>query len=72
MTKTITDAFEPYIGTVEYNGIVKTIQEWFYGDLVKASWCATSCSFFADQVGPPASGFSTPSDIRRCGHRGRC
>lgn len=51
MTKTITDAFEPYIGTVEYNGIVKTIQEWFYGDLVKASWCATSCSYFADQVG---------------------
>lgn len=51
MPKTITDEFEPYIGTKEYYGIVKTIQEWFYGDLVKASWCATSCSFFANQVG---------------------
>lgn len=51
MSKTITAAFTPYIGTVEYNGIVKTIQEWFYGTLIKASWCATSCSYFADQVG---------------------
>lgn len=51
MSKTITDAFEPYIGTTEYHGIVADIQRWFYGDLVKASWCATSVSFFANQVG---------------------
>lgn len=49
--KTITDAFAPYVGTKEYDGIVATIQKWFYGDLVKASWCATSVSYFADQIG---------------------
>lgn len=49
--KTVTDMFEPYIGTKEYNGIVKTIQEWFYGDLVKASWCATSMSYMLNQLG---------------------
>ena len=51
MKKTITDAFEPYIGTVEYNGVVAEIQEWFYGWLIKDSWCATSVSYFANQVG---------------------
>lgn len=51
MKKTISDAFKPYIGTIEYNGIVAKIQRWFYGDLVKASWCATSVSYFANEVG---------------------
>lgn len=51
--KTITDLFEPYIGTVEYNGIIADIQRWFYNtkDVVHASWCATSVSFFADKAG---------------------
>ena len=49
---TVTDKFQPYIGTKEYNGIVGTIQRWFYGgDLVKASWCATSMSFFMHEMG---------------------
>lgn len=51
MSKTITDAFEPYIGTKEYNGIVRDIQVWFYGTLLKQSWCATSVSYFANQIG---------------------
>lgn len=38
-------------GTVEYNGIIKDIQEWYYGSLVKAAWCATALSYFANQVG---------------------
>ena len=49
--KTVTDAFEQYKGTKEYDGIVATIQRWYYGDLVKASWCATSMSYFANQLG---------------------
>ena len=48
---TVTDAFAPYIGTVEYNGIVATIQKWYYGSLVKDSWCATSMSYFANTLG---------------------
>lgn len=48
---TVTDAFAPYIGTVEYNGIVATIQKWYYGSLVKDSWCATSMSYFANSLG---------------------
>lgn len=49
--KTITEAFLPYIGTREYNGIVAEIQRWYYGGLVKASWCATSVSYFANEIG---------------------
>lgn len=48
---TLADMFEPYIGVTEWNGIVRTIQEWYYGGLVKASWCATSVSYFANQMG---------------------
>lgn len=49
--KTLTDMFKPYIGTHEYNGIVATIQEWFYGYVYKGAWCATSMSYFANQLG---------------------
>lgn len=45
------EAFTPYIGTREYDGIVATIQKWFYGYLEKDKWCATSLSYFADQCG---------------------
>lgn len=48
---TIVDEFNKYIGTVEYNGIVATIQTWFYGTLVKDAWCATSTSYFANVAG---------------------
>lgn len=49
--KTVTDLFEPYIGTREYNGIVAEIQTWFYGYVYKASWCCTSMSFFLNRIG---------------------
>lgn len=48
---TIISEFEKYIGVHEYEGIVATIQRWYYGTLVKDAWCATSTSYFADRVG---------------------
>lgn len=51
---TITDLFEPYIGTKEYDGVIAEIQEWFYGThgtIVRAPWCATSVSYFANKDG---------------------
>lgn len=48
---TLADLMADHRGETEYNGIVKTIQEWYYGSLVKASWCATAVSYFADQLG---------------------
>lgn len=49
--RTLADCFEEYEGTKEYNGVVAHIQRWYYGSLVKAAWCATAVSFFADQLG---------------------
>lgn len=51
--KTVTDLFEEHIGTQEYNGIVATIQKWYYGPgkIVKDSWCASSMSYFMNQLG---------------------
>lgn len=43
--------FAKYRGTKEYEGIVADIQKWYYGSLVKASWCATSLSYFANILG---------------------
>lgn len=43
---TLADMFAPHAGTHEYDGIVAEIQKWYYGSLVKASWCATSVSYF--------------------------
>ena len=45
--------FKQFEGTKEYDGIVAQIQKWYYGSLVKASWCATAISYFADQLGIP-------------------
>ena len=50
-TITITDCFAQHIGVREYDGIVADIQRWYYGYVYKASWCATSCSYFANEVG---------------------
>ena len=47
---TIADLMHNYLGTKEYKGIVKTIQEWYYGTLIEASWCATAVSYFANQL----------------------
>lgn len=49
--KTIIGEFEKYIGVHEYEGIVATIQTWYYGYVKHDAWCATSTSFFADRVG---------------------
>lgn len=38
-------------GDVEYTGFCKTVQEWFYGTLVKSAWCATAISYLAEQTG---------------------
>lgn len=48
---TLADSMKPYRGVTEYNGIVADIQKWYYGSLVKASWCATGVSYFADLIG---------------------
>lgn len=47
----IFDGFDAYRGVKEYDGIVAKIQEWFYGSLVKDSWCATSLCYFAHKAG---------------------
>lgn len=49
--KTITDMFAPYIGTREYNGIVRNMITWYYGRFAQVAWCAISCSYMADQLG---------------------
>lgn len=49
--KNLVTLFMKYLGTKEYNGIVADIQKWYYGRLVKASWCATSVSYFANCLG---------------------
>lgn len=47
----IAAGFEVNEGVKEYDGIVATIQTWFYGHLVKASWCATSMSYMMQAAG---------------------
>lgn len=51
MSTTIVDEFSKYIGVHEYDGIVATIQRWYYGSLVRDAWCATSTSYFANVAG---------------------
>lgn len=38
-------------GDTEYNGFVATVQKWFYGSVVRASWCATTISYLLAKVG---------------------
>lgn len=49
--KTIIGEFEKYIGVHEYDGIVATIQTWYYGYVKHDAWCATSTSYMANQAG---------------------
>ena len=49
--KTLTDMFEPYIGTREYNGIVREMITWYYGGFSPVAWCAISCSYMAHKLG---------------------
>lgn len=48
---TIATELAKYRGTTEYNGIVADIQNWYYGKLIQASWCATTVSYFANKLG---------------------
>lgn len=48
---TVSDVYYHYLGTKEYDGIIATIQRWYYGTLVKDSWCATSMSWALAQLG---------------------
>lgn len=48
---TLADIISNYIGTKEYEGIVDTIQKWYYGKTYMFPWCATLISYFANQLG---------------------
>lgn len=45
---TIADFMEQKEGAKEWDSTVTEIQKWFYGNLSKTAWCATSLSYFAD------------------------
>lgn len=47
----IAEGFEVNDGVKEYEGIVATIQTWYYGHLVKSAWCATAMSFMMNSAG---------------------
>lgn len=49
----IAAGFEVNKGVKEYDGVVATIQTWFYGHLVRASWCATAMSYMMQAAGLP-------------------
>ncbi|MCM1439813.1 MAG: hypothetical protein NC131_11530 [Roseburia sp.] len=50
--KTVVDILEPYIGAVEYDGVVETIQRWFYnGDCPHTAWCATTITYALAMLG---------------------
>lgn len=50
--KTLTDMFNPYKGVEQYEGIVRTMIEWYYnGKFYKVAWCAISMSYMANQLG---------------------
>lgn len=49
----IVDFLARYKGAKEYEGVVATIQKWYYGSLVKAPWCATCMSWVFNQLGIP-------------------
>ena len=44
-------ALQEHRGDREYEGFCRTVQEWFYGSVVKAAWCATTVSYLAFQAG---------------------
>mgnify|MGYP001228260547 CR=1 FL=1 len=50
--KNLADEMLKHEGVKEYNGIVETIQRWYYnGSFVKMPWCATALSYFANVCG---------------------
>lgn len=60
--------FKQFEGEKEYKGVVAQIQKWYYGSLVKAPWCATAVSYFANKIGLPIKAENV-NDLRiRCKH----
>lgn len=49
--ETLASLMAKYRGAKEYEGIVETIQTWYYGYVPKIPWCATAVSYFANQLG---------------------
>lgn len=49
----VTDFLAQYEGAKEYDGVVAEIQKWYYGNLVKAPWCATCMSWVFSRLGIP-------------------
>lgn len=49
--KDMVTILQAHRGEQEYDGFCKTVQEWYYGSLVEAAWCATAVSYLACQVG---------------------
>lgn len=49
----VADFLAQYEGAKEYDGVVATIQKWYYGSLVKAPWCATCMSWAFSKLGIP-------------------
>lgn len=49
--KTPISILSAHLGEREYTGFVETIQRWYYGRLVKASWCATCASYILHLLG---------------------
>lgn len=49
--ETMVRTLSEHRGDVEYTGFVAEIQKWFYGSVVKASWCATTISYMLHKIG---------------------
>lgn len=48
---TLADCFREHRGETEFTGMVAEIQKWYYGFVSKTAWCASSVSFFANEIG---------------------
>lgn len=47
----IASAMEDWLGAIEWDDKVTAIQTWYYGKMVKDSWCATGLSYFSHVCG---------------------
>ena len=49
----IVDFLTQFNGSKEWDNVVSQIQNWFYGSLIKAPWCATCMSWAFNRMGIP-------------------